>query len=98
MGFKRSRVQIPPARDFSRPMFCVYILKSEKTGRLYIGSCQNLDERIRRHNLGHSKATRHGIPWTALHSERFATRAEAVRKETYYKTGHGGGELAPKNF
>ena len=74
-------------------MFYIYVLQSTKTGRRYLGSCDNLDERIRRHNLGHSKATRHGIPWTLMHSESFSSRAEATRKERFYKTGRGRDEL-----
>ncbi|PYK17823.1 MAG: endonuclease [Verrucomicrobia bacterium] len=74
-------------------MFYIYVLQSTKTGRRYVGSCENLDERIRRHNLGHSKATRHGIPWTSMHSEGFSSRADAARKERYYKSGRGRNEL-----
>jgi GIY-YIG catalytic domain len=46
-----------------------------------MGSCENLVERLRRHNLGHSKATRHGMPWTLVHSESFSSRAEAAERE-----------------
>ena len=74
-------------------MFHVYVLRSGKTGRRYVGSCQDPKERLRRHNAGHSKATRHGIPWTLFHSEGFATRSEAERKERHYKTGRGRDEL-----
>lgn len=81
MGFKRSRVQIPPAR--SNLMFHVYVLKSQKTGRRYVGSCENVKTRLRRRNLGHSKATRHGVPWTLVHSEAFSNRADAARRERY---------------
>jgi putative endonuclease len=74
-------------------MFYVYVVKSQKTGRRYVGSCENLAIRIRRHNLGHSKATRHGVPWTLVHSETFSNRADAARKERYYKTGRGRDDL-----
>ena len=74
-------------------MFYVYVLKSNKTGRRYVGSCDDIDKRFQRHNLGHSKATRAGIPWILVHSENFATRADAMRKERYYKTGRGRDEL-----
>jgi len=74
-------------------MFYVYVLRSAKTGRRYVGSCHDVEERFHRHNGGHSKATRHGIPWALLHSESFASRAAAVRKEAYYKTGRGREEL-----
>ena|SRR5712691_6689394 len=100
MGFKRSRVQIPPARGFHksyRRVFYVYVLKSNKTRRRYVGSCEDIEERLRRHNSGHSKATRHGVPWTLLHSEQFASRIEATRRERYYKTGRGRDELDKLN-
>ena len=75
-------------------MFYAYILKSAKTGRRYVGSCQDFEDRLRRHNNGESKATRHGIPWTVVHVEKFETRAAAMKKESYYKTGRGRDELS----
>ena len=75
-------------------MFFVYVLKSEKTGRRYIGSCKDLKDRLRRHNSGESKATKHGIPWTLLRVENFPTRSAAMKRERYYKTGRGRDELA----
>ncbi len=74
-------------------VFPVYVLRSRKTGRRHIGSCENLEDRLRRHNSGNSRATRHGIPWALVHSESFSNRAEAVRKERYYKTARGRDEL-----
>jgi len=79
-------------------MFHVYVLRSMKTGRLYVGSCQDLDDRIHRHNAGHSKATRHGVPWFLVKKESFSTRAQAVRRELYFKTGRGRDELAKLNL
>jgi putative endonuclease len=67
-------------------MFYVYVLRSGKTGRRYVGSCEDLDNRVRRHNAGETKATRHGIPWKLVHTESFLTRREAVKKERCYKT------------
>ena len=74
-------------------MFYCYLVRSEKTGRRYIGSCEKLTERSRRHNAGDSKATKHGVPWILLCSEGFATRSEAAQRERYYKTGRGRDEL-----
>src|SRR5438270_7282716 len=68
-------------------MFYCYVLRSQKTGRRYVGSCENLTDRIRRYNAGESKATKHGVPWLLIHSEGFATRAEAAQRERYYKSG-----------
>ena len=75
-------------------MFYVYVLVSEKTGRLYIGSTEDIDRRLTEHNTGYSKSTRHGVPWRLVHVESFQTRTEAVRRERYYKTGKGRDELA----
>jgi putative endonuclease len=74
-------------------MFHVYVLRSRKTGRRYVGSCEDFEDRLRRHNNRESKATRHGVPWVVLHVEDFETRAAASAKERYYKTGCGRDEL-----
>jgi putative endonuclease len=74
-------------------MFHCYVLQSQKTGRRYVGSCENLGERIRRHNAGESKATKHGVPWVLLRNQSFSTRSEAAQRERYYKTGRGRDEL-----
>ena len=73
--------------------YFTYVLRSEKIGRRYVGSGENLDDRIARHNAVHSKATKHGVPWLLIHSESFATRSEAVLRERYLKTGAGRDEL-----
>jgi len=70
-------------------MFYVYVLRSEKTRRRYIGSSQDIETRLRQHNSGQSLATKHGAPWKLLHHEEFPTRAEAVRRERFFKTGKG---------
>ena len=74
-------------------MFYCYVLRSQKTGRRYVGSCEDVTERIRRHNTGDSKATKIGTPWVLVHSEAFASRSEAAQRERYYKTGRGRDEL-----
>jgi putative endonuclease len=74
-------------------MFHCYVLQSQKTGRRYVGSCENLGERIRRRNAGESKATKHGVRWVLLGNESFSTRSEAAQRERYYKTGRGRDEL-----
>jgi putative endonuclease len=63
--------------DEANNMFYVYVLRSEKTGRRYVGPREDLDDRLRRHNAGESNATKHSVPWRLLHNESFATRSEA---------------------
>jgi putative endonuclease len=74
-------------------MFHVYVPLSGKTGRRYVGSTDNVERRFAQHNAGQSKSTRHGVPWQLIHVEPFNTRAEAVRRERYYKSGKGRDEL-----
>ena len=74
-------------------MFYVYVLRSQKTGRRYVGSCKDIQERLGRHNAGHSKATKHGVPWALVYTEQFSTRAEDERRERYLKSGKGRDEL-----
>ena len=74
-------------------MFSVYVLRSGKSSRRYIGSCADLSERLRRHNAGESPATKHGLPWTLIYEEQFPTRAMACARERYFKTGRGRDEL-----
>ena len=74
-------------------MYYIYVLRSEKTERLYTGSCENVDRRLREHNSGQSKATRHGVPWHLVYTESFDTRSEAMQRELFLKTGKGRAEL-----
>jgi putative endonuclease len=69
------------------------VLRSKKTGRRYVDSCEDREERLRRHNAGESKATKHGVPWVLVHSEEFPMRHQAMARERYYKTGRGRDEL-----
>ena len=74
-------------------MFYCYVWRSQKTGRRYVGSCENVTEPICRHNAGDSKAAKHGTSWVLVHSEGFASRSEAAQRERYYKTGRGRDDL-----
>ena len=63
----------------------MYILYSEKVNKFYVGSCVNLARRLYEHNIGHSKFTRTGMPWTLVHSEEFESTLEAHRREMEVK-------------
>lgn len=68
-------------------MYYVYCLISEKNQDLYIGSCENIDTRVTRHNRGYVKSTKANRPWRLVRQESFATRSEAVKREMFLKTG-----------
>ena len=67
-------------------MLChVYVLRSESSGRLYVGHTADLDRRLDEHNAGHSLSTRGRGPWTRVASKAFAKRSDAVRAERALK-------------
>jgi len=70
-------------------MYYTYILKSLKNDRYYTGSTDNLNKRLCEHNSGRSKYTRSTRPFKLMHYETFQSRAEAVQREKYFKTGKG---------
>lgn len=67
-------------------MFTVYVLQSEKIGKYYIGSTDNLEDRLIRHNRGYSKYTKNKGPFKVVYKEEFKTRSEARKKEYYLKS------------
>ncbi len=66
-------------------MYYTYILLSESSGKLYIGQTNDLDDRIRRHNLNLNKATKNRGPWKLLYSQAFDSRSEAIQLERKLK-------------
>lgn len=74
-------------------MWHVYVLKSLVNGRLYTGSTNNLERRIKEHNSGHSKYTKSTRPFRLIYKETFATAIESRRRELFLKTGKGRGLL-----
>ena len=65
--------------------YYTYILQSERTNKYYIGSTENIEERIKRHNEGRSKYTKSGIPWKLVYYEEFSDRSSAIKREKYIK-------------
>ena len=67
-------------------MWHVYILQSGKSGRFYFGSCWDPAQRLVDHNCGQTKSTRGRGPWSIVHLEEFATKAEAEARERRIKS------------
>lgn len=65
----------------------VYLLKSEKNGDIYVGSAENVQSRLTRHNKGKVKSTKGYRPWKLLEQKEFPSRSEAFRYEHFLKTG-----------
>ena len=61
--------------------FSVYILESLKDGTYYVGSTQNLESRLKRHNEGRVTYTKPKRPWKLVYSEEHVDRSSAAKKE-----------------
>ena len=73
--------------------YYVYILKSKKDGRLYIGSTGDLQRRVKEHNSGKVTSTKHRQPLTLLCYEAYRTKQEAEKREQFLKTSDGKKDL-----
>lgn len=66
--------------------FFIYILKSVKDDKFYIGQTNNLIDRLSRHNAGKVTATRNRRPLILIYKEKYESRAEAMKREKYLKS------------
>ena len=65
--------------------YFVYILQSIKDESYYIGSTQDLNSRLERHNQGRSKYTKNKRPWNLIYHEKYAKRSNAIKREQEIK-------------
>ncbi|MEK9201189.1 MAG: GIY-YIG nuclease family protein [Patescibacteria group bacterium] len=70
-------------------MYYVYILKSLKDSKLYVGYSNNPEDRLKYHNSGKVDATRHRRPFEIIFMEAFLNQQDATSREKFYKTGWG---------
>ena len=66
-------------------MFYVYVLKSKIDGQLYIGSANNLKERLKLHNKGKVFATKARIPFELVYYEAYKSEHDARNRESNLK-------------
>ena len=63
-----------------------YILYSSSRDRFYIGISNDVEGRLNRHNSGHSKSTKSGVPWILVCTKDFDSKSEAMRREYFIKS------------
>ena len=66
--------------------YYVYILRSLKDHKRYIGFTSDLTRRIEEHNSGKVKSTKHRSPFELIYTELFADKTEAMNREKFFKT------------
>lgn len=69
--------------------YYVYVLRSLKDRKLYIGYTNDVDERLKAHNAGQNVSTAKRRPFKLIFFEGFLTADEARRREAYFKTTKG---------
>ena len=62
-------------------MFYTYIIYTTSLDAFYVGSCQDLEERLKDHNSGSSKSTKKAKDWKLMYFETFETRSLAMKRE-----------------
>ncbi|MBN1325867.1 GIY-YIG nuclease family protein [Candidatus Falkowbacteria bacterium] len=71
-------------------MYYVYVLKSLKNGKRYVGfTSKQLNARFKEHNAGSNKWTRENRPFINIYSEEYKTKTEAMKREKFLKSGQG---------
>lgn len=66
-------------------MSWVYILKSLKDGRYYVGSTTDLARRFAEHSRGDVRSTKAFLPFQLVFKQEFSTYAQARRLELRLK-------------
>ncbi len=71
-------------------MFYIYILKSQKNNKTYVGFTEK-DPKLRldEHNNGSNQFTRYNKPWVLIYYETYSCMKCARIREKFYKTGIG---------
>ncbi len=72
-------------------MFFVYLRKCQTSGTFYTGQTDNLERRLLEHNntsKGKKYTSKKG-PWKLIYSEEYDTRAKAMQREKFLKSGQG---------
>lgn len=70
-------------------MYFTYVLRSNKNGRLYVGSTNDVERRLKEHNSGKNFATKPYVPYELIFYEALPTKEESFEREKFYKIGRG---------
>ncbi len=66
-------------------MYYVYLLKSMKDGRCYIGFTHDLKRRFAEHNAASVTSTKRSIPYELIYYEAYKSKTDALRRERMLK-------------
>ncbi len=70
--------------------YFVYVLKSLRDGKTYVGTSEKLPfSRLKEHNLGSNTWTKNHRPFELIYFESYVCQEDAIRREKYLKSGIG---------
>lgn len=85
-------VALPAGRSIGRAlMYYVYILRSKKDNKFYTGITDDIEKRLKQHNIGY-KATRSTVnrgPFNLIFIQECENRSNARELEKFFKSGFG---------
>ncbi|NOT49890.1 MAG: GIY-YIG nuclease family protein [Chitinophagaceae bacterium] len=70
--------------------YYVYILRSKKDNKYYIGSTSDVHARLNFHNAGLQRSTKSRVPFELVLIEEWDTKEEALKREKQIKNWKGG--------
>ncbi len=70
-------------------MYYVYVLRSERDKKFYIGFTKDLKQRIEKHKKGQVTTTKNRLPIKLIFCEIYLSRKDAKRREKFFKTTKG---------
>lgn len=70
-------------------MYYVYILENPD-GKHYVGYCEDLVLRLKRHNSNQVKSTKNKGPWKIVYNEEYLNKNDAYARERQIKKYKGG--------
>ena len=65
--------------------YFTYILESQMNGRYYVGSCEDVAVRLKRHNDGATPSTKPYRPWCVVWVEQHTSKTDALKREREIK-------------
>ncbi|MFN3966664.1 MAG: GIY-YIG nuclease family protein [Endomicrobiia bacterium] len=73
----------------STKLYTVYVLRSQRTGKLYKGTTGNLNKRLEEHKKGKVTSTKSLRPLELIFTKTFKYRQNAYQYEKFLKSGRG---------
>ena len=93
MKWRRGVAQFRPKDDqplAEARMFFVYLLKSLKNDKIYVGSTsKSVGLRLVEHNFGSNKWTSANKPFKLVYYESFYCKQDSLHRERFFKSGVG---------